>query len=651
MRLKTLRIQNFRSFLDETITFDDHTCIVGPNGAGKSAILCALNVLFRNQDGPTEVAYLSEEDFHQKDTRNPARITATFEALPAEAKHELRAYVRHDKLVISAVAEWDSNINRAEVRQIGSRLVMKPFAPFFEAYDANAKVADLKPIYEGLRTTYPALLNVPTKDGMKEALRQYEEAHPDECELLDSQDQFYGWTKGSNRLEKYLQWVYVPAVKDAADEQNETRDTALGKLLQRTIRAKVDFTGPIDTLRSELSAKYRELLVQEQSVLGEVGAALQSRLREWAHPGARVELIWNYDEAKSIVVAAPLARAKVGEGFFLGDLARLGNGLQRSFLVALLQELASLSSTGQPRLLLAVEEPELYQHPPQAKHLGTVLEALADQAGQVIVTTHSPYFVSGRGFEAIRLIRKSGMNGRTSVGQLSYAQLSEMLAKALGEEPRKPTATMAAVEQIMQPSQNEMFFSTVPILVEGTEDVAVISTWMKLSGRWGEFRRYGCHFVVCDGKTSMSRPLAVARGLGIPAFVLCDGDADKCDTIPKRKGHERDNGCLLRLCNLDLASVPSGTHWTPGLVMWRTRILTELREEVGVSVWDSAESEARAATGFDSGVGQKNSLLLSATLERLWDKGARSNQLDRLCEAILAHAAAAEDSGSNEVAA
>jgi len=48
MKLSKLRIENFRSFKDETIYFDDYTCLVGANGAGKSAVLTALNVFCRN---------------------------------------------------------------------------------------------------------------------------------------------------------------------------------------------------------------------------------------------------------------------------------------------------------------------------------------------------------------------------------------------------------------------------------------------------------------------------------------------------------------------------------------------------------------------------------------------------------------------------
>jgi len=48
MKLTELKIENFRSFKNETIHLDDYTCLVGPNGTGKSAVLMALNVFFRN---------------------------------------------------------------------------------------------------------------------------------------------------------------------------------------------------------------------------------------------------------------------------------------------------------------------------------------------------------------------------------------------------------------------------------------------------------------------------------------------------------------------------------------------------------------------------------------------------------------------------
>ena len=63
---------------------------------------------------------------------------------------------------------------------------------------------------------------------MKQFLRDYETEHPELCELIPSEDQFYGFSKGRDRLEKHVQWVYIPAVKDPTSEQIEARNTALG---------------------------------------------------------------------------------------------------------------------------------------------------------------------------------------------------------------------------------------------------------------------------------------------------------------------------------------------------------------------------------------------------------------------------------------
>ena len=89
---------------------------------------------------------------------------------------------------------------------------------------------------------------------MAAGLREFEAARPDECELIPSEDQFYGFSRGVNRLSKHLQWVYVPAVKDAASEQVEARNSALGKLLARTVRSKTNFDEEIETLRTQDAA-------------------------------------------------------------------------------------------------------------------------------------------------------------------------------------------------------------------------------------------------------------------------------------------------------------------------------------------------------------------------------------------------------------
>ena len=634
MRLAKLRIKNFRCFKDQEVFFDDYSCLVGANGSGKSTILMALNVFFRNTSAPSDVINLQDEDFHMKDTSNPIEITCVFADLNDDAKDDLKAYVRQNELAVTAKATWDAATSRAEVKQVGIRRVMRDFAPYFEAVEKKAKAGELKAIYSSIRESYTDLPPPAAMAAMQSALREFEEANPSLCEELESSSQFYGWSKGANLLGKYIQWVYLPAVKDPSDEQDEQKNTALGSLLQRSIRSEVDFTEPLEKLRVSATEKYRQLIDAKNSVLDDIARKIESQLQSWAHPGARVELNWHFDDQKSVSVADPFARVKVGEGEFLGEIVRAGHGLQRSFLVSMLQVLADLEESDRPTLLLGFEEPELYQHPPQAKHLAALLESLSLSDTQVIATTHSPYFVSSKGYENVRLVTADADACVSSVHQFTYTQLSTDLAGALGDVPQQPSELMASVQQIMQPSQTELFFCKVPVLVEGPEDIAFLSVYMQKNDLWNEFRRLGCHFIPCIGKTNMSRPLAIAKGLGMRPFVIFDGD---CDKASGKAGcqQQRDNGCILNIVGSDATPIQDENLFSDNFVMWKTRILDEIRSHVGEDLWDEKEQEARKKYKLQSGVKRKNPVLVSATMELLLENNTDLSPLEETVSALI----------------
>ena len=313
-----------------------------------------------------------------------------------------------------------------------------------------------------------------------------------------------------------MQWVYVPAVKDATSEQVEARNSALGKLLARTVRSQTNFNETIKKLRVQMKQQYQELLDGNQNVLDNISSALQLRIAEWAHPDARLRLQWKQDPEKSVRIEEPWAHILAGEGEFEGELARFGHGLQRSYLLALLQELAGTDDAAGPMLILACEEPELYQHPPQARHLASVLNTLSQGNAQVIVSTHAPLFVSGQGFEDVRMIRKDTGQRHSAVSHMSFDEIAQAVAVATGAQPAKPEGTLAKIHQALQPSLNEMFFTRRLILVEGLEDVAYLWSYLHLLGKEDEFRRLGGHIVAANGKSELLQPLVIARHMRIP---------------------------------------------------------------------------------------------------------------------------------------
>lgn len=639
MKIESVHIENFRSFLDETIVLDDYTCLVGPNGGGKSTVLCALNVFFREtENSSTDVVNLSAEDFHQKITENPIKITVAFVDLSEEAKKDFKDYFRQDKLIISAVATFNPATSRAEVKQYGQRLGMEEFRPFFDASGAGKPVANLREIYKMLKEKRADLPAATTKDAMTEALQTYEAAHPELRIPIASEDQFYGVSRGTDRLNKYVQWVYIPAVKDVTTEQNEGKATALGRLLARTVRLKLKFDEVIRELQAKTEIEYQQILGKNQDALKDLEKALAEKLGLWAHPAASVKLEWQKDSKKSVQIEQPTARTIAGEGGFEGDLARLGHGFQRSYLLALLQVLAS-SGGGQevPRLLLGCEEPELYQHPPQARHLAYVFAQLSSQDAQIIVSTHNPAFVTGKGFESVRLVRFDGTVNASKCRQLTFDDVANRLADVKGEKPLKPAGVQAKLHQVLQPGLNELFFTQNLVLVEGLEDVSLITSWMVLTDRWNEFRQKGIHIVPVNGKSYLAQPLVIAEGLGIPVFTVFDADGK--DT-KHQDSHKKDNEILLGLLGGDSSKpFPNDILWGPRYVVWPESFTEVIKKEIPADKLQTYENKANAVYGNAGGLG-KNGLHIGAKLQLAFDDGIRPPSLDKLCDAILVAAKA-----------
>lgn len=638
MRISEIRIENLRGYRDQKINLNDYTCLVGPNGAGKSTILCALAIFFRDTEHfATDLHCLEKEDFHRLDVGKKITITVTFTDLSEEAQEDFKEYYRHGKLIISAIAKYDPATNMADVKQVGQRLVMKAFSSYFAADNDKKLVGYLKEKYEEIRKNFPDLPPSGTKASMTEALRTYEAAHPELCELISSSDLFYGFSSGTNRLAKYVQWVYIPAVKDATKEQTEAKATSLGKLLARTVRSRMKFDDQIRSIRSEITQKYYDLLESNQSSLQSLSETLRGRLKDWAHPDARLKLEWYGQPEKAIRVDEPFAQIIAGEGNFDGELSRFGHGLQRCYLLALLQELSGTTDESGPRLILGCEEPELHQHPPQAKHLADVLYRLSQSNSQVIVSTHSPYFVSGERFADVRMIRKTSQTPGACISQVTIGDLAHSIGTARGESAEAPNLAVLKLQQRLMPSLNEIFFSRVVVLVEGAEDIAYITTWLHLADKWEEFRRHGCHLIAADSKSHILHPLAITKHLGIPTFVVFDSDADKPDKSGSRTKHLKDNTSLLRLRGYDAEDpMPSKTFWAQDTIMWKSDIGSIVKEEFGEEYKGILE-KVRAHYGNAGGL-EKTAMFISMAVSYAWEQNLRSPSLQRLCSSILDYA-------------
>ena len=78
MKLKELKLTNFRGFRNETsVLFDDMTVLVGRNDAGKSTVLDALDIFFND-------ALIEKSDVCVSGNSTDIGIACVFDELPEE---------------------------------------------------------------------------------------------------------------------------------------------------------------------------------------------------------------------------------------------------------------------------------------------------------------------------------------------------------------------------------------------------------------------------------------------------------------------------------------------------------------------------------------------------------------------------------------
>ncbi|MCB0711738.1 MAG: AAA family ATPase [Ignavibacteriae bacterium] len=632
MKIESVEIENFRILKHEKVSLNDYTSLVGPNGVGKSTVLSALNVFFQSQSGSVkDVSRMSKQDFYLERTEEPIRISVTFDRISDKAKEELKAYVRHDCLIVTAEAQFDYEQGFAPVKFYGNRLGIEGFRRYFEADKEGERANELKKIYKELQTRRPDLPPATTKSQMQDALRSYEESNRGECVEIPSEDQFYG-VNSQGMLAQFVQWVYLPAVKDASEEGQEGRNTALALLVNRAVANRTTLDKEFEELQSEVTEKYRNLIKNQESALHDLSQSLKDKLSSWAHPGIELEMGWKDDAEKSVRIAPPMAEVLTGEGEFLGHLDQMGHGLQRSYLLALLQELSEGDGENIPTLILACEEPELYQHPPQARHLAEVFTQLSGGNAQVIVTTHSPFFVNGKGFENVRMVKRE-VNSKPRIRSLTFDDLCSELER-IGDKSAKGQGDglVAKVHQILQARVCEMFFTQCPILVEGPEDISYLTTALHISNRWDEFRTYGCHFIPVNGKLSMVPPLAIAKKLGLHVFAIFDSDSN-CKSDQRNK-HEGVNARLLALLESDVDSFPEDDEFRADHIVWKSDIANAVKGGFDEPHYKTCRDKANRRFDEVGDLG-KNDLFIVEWLTEACNESGLPPKLERAVDTIL----------------
>jgi len=525
MQLLRARIKNFRSIRNLTVEFDRYTALIGTNGAGKSSVLKAIEKFYSTSKT------VEADDYFARDQSEPIQIELTFSNLSDQETRIFEERVRDGQLVVTRIFDGSPSSGRYHGVTMQN--------PDFASIRACAAARPRRDAYRNLKENNSAYASLPTAtsaEAVDKAMLDWEVAHPEQLVLQPDDGQFFGFQNNSRgKLQRHTSFVFIPAVREASADAADGKSSVIGRLLELLVRSQILQRKDVQEFKRDMAERYQRLVAPENMPeLASLATSLTADLRS-LYRDAEVALMWR--EIGDMPMPMPLADVFLKDDGFGGPVDRQGHGLQRAFVFTLLQNLARTSvhddapanskegdtdtapaqSPQVPSLILAVEEPELYQHPTKQRHFAEVLRGLssgtlpgAEGNTQVMFGSHSPMFISMGKANEIRLVRRTDCDDsefkQCELKALDLGVVAQKLAAGWRKEPGTFTAqTLMPRLHILGVELSEGFFANGVVLVEGRSDKAALSAVARLMEV--HFEAEGIAILSAEGKGNLDRPL------------------------------------------------------------------------------------------------------------------------------------------------
>jgi putative ATP-dependent endonuclease of the OLD family len=643
MMIKSVRIQRFRGILDETFHFGRLAALVGANGCGKSSVFRSLELFFEPSANPT----MGEEDFFASNLDHPIEITVTFDSLSADALERFEPFLEGAELTVTRVIEYRDG--KLHSRFHGSRLQNPEFRDIRSESNASG-VLDKYRSLQKENPKYSTLPRVQSAQQARDAMAQWESENPSKLVRLRDDGQFFGLHNvNTGYLGDFIQFLLIPAVHDASESALDGRNSPINQLVNIAVRNTLSTLEDFEALKQHARQGYQSILDEHASPkLQELRSQLTETLRTFV-PNSAVRLNWVSDGG--IDIRMPQVQVVLREHGFEGPIGNMGHGLQRAFVISVLQHLThdpSNDGSGNdddvaqdnPSLVLAIEETELFQHPNRQRHFARVLRELslgsirgvADKT-QVLYSTHSPLFVGIDRVPEIILLRKQRVSGDavgyTTATQVTGDDIAHELWRTVdpsGErEPFTWQTLRPRMTAVMNAYVNEAFFAEMVVLVEGEEDRAAVLAAAELMGF--DFEAAGVSVIPCGGKDNLNRPLLTLRTFAVPVFVIWDVDNNPASSH---------NKILTSALELEGKLSPwPGSHCGDTWSCFNPDLTKTIIADLG-SAYSEHMKDVKELFEFDSDEdARKRSMVMFELFKRCDEEGFRSETLCRTVESVV----------------
>lgn len=421
MKIKTVRVENFRAYKSET-TFElnDLNVIVGKNDIGKSTVLEALDIFFNENKGTIKI---DKDDINKKckeEGNTEIKISVVFEELPEtltidatnpttlESEYLLKSdntleivkkYPNAGKEKVFIKANHPTNESCSELLLKKNADLKKLLTDEIECEDKTKNA-----------TIRKALWNHYSEDLQ---LKEIEI----EIAKLDAKNTW-------EQLKKHMP-LYTLFQSDRKNSDGDSEVQNPMKLAVAEILKDNELRENLNKVAQEVEKKLIEVSNKTLEKLNEMNPEIAESLTPIIPSPESLKWV---DVFKSVSIT--------------GDqdipINKRGSGVKRLILLNFFRAEAERrqKEINVPSIIYAIEEPETSQHPNhQRKLIEAFIELSKADKTQVILTTHSPAIVKMLDFEHLQLIKDGEEKEVINIerNNLPYPSLNEVNYLAFGE--------------------------------------------------------------------------------------------------------------------------------------------------------------------------------------------------------------------------
>ncbi len=505
MHLSRLYIENYRSVEKLDLQLKrGRNVIVGRNNSGKSNILRAIDLVL----GPSSPTWKKSENITENDFIKGEVEREIF--IWCELVREPNELINFSEIEGSAIFKVQHAFSdyKVEIQNLSEERE-KVFAFCGSDGEALLEGGNYKKYWIGGKSYCKRSFADEFSDKYFFALafrcKRIENAYEKDLVFLYRDTQESGWiiSPNSNLREVLLQSAIIPSFRDPRNQLSVSGWGWYGKLLRRYIKA--DDPGLLKAFEGVKGAS--------ENVFKKLKEKICDPKMNVAFPGTKISFQFNPESKQDIHKSALIY---VDDGFN-SQLQDKGSGIQSAVIIGLFDFYTREIAHSAGSSLLAIEEPELYLHPHGRRVISERINMfLDDNKNQVILTTHSPEFLSSIEDQNIIVVKKDGV---------------ATIAKGISfDSPKR--------KQILIKKQNaEMFFADAVILVEGAdkyffeqiaaelgEKVTIDSDGGRrlLGKNW--INEHNVSVINCGGKTEFEKYSNVLKELRISFSVVADFD-------------------------------------------------------------------------------------------------------------------------------